>query len=57
MIEGSKSFAKQVMVAAGVPTAAARTCRTTAEVAAALDAFGPPYVVKGRRPGRGQGWS
>jgi phosphoribosylamine---glycine ligase len=46
MIEGSKSFAKQVMTAAGVPTAAARTCRTAAEAAAALDAFGPPYVVK-----------
>src|SRR5262249_14869532 len=28
MIEGSKSFAKQVMAAAGVPTAAARTCAT-----------------------------
>jgi phosphoribosylamine--glycine ligase len=46
MIEGSKSFAKQVMFAAGIPTAAARTCRTGAEAAAALDAFGPPYVVK-----------
>ena len=28
MIEGSKSFAKQIMTSAGVPTAAARTCRT-----------------------------
>ena len=46
MIEGSKSFAKQVMVAAGIPTAAARTCRTEAEASSALDAFGPPYVVK-----------
>jgi phosphoribosylamine---glycine ligase len=46
MIEGSKSFAKQVMTAAGIPTAAARTCDTEADVAAALDAFGPPYVVK-----------
>jgi phosphoribosylamine--glycine ligase len=46
MIEGSKSFAKQVMVAAGIPTAAARTCRSPAEAAAALDAFGAPYVVK-----------
>ena len=46
MIEGSKSFAKQVMVAAGIPTAAARTCRTEADASSALDAFGPPYVVK-----------
>ncbi|HEY1639114.1 MAG TPA: phosphoribosylamine--glycine ligase [Streptosporangiaceae bacterium] len=46
MIEGSKSFAKQVMVAAGIPTAAARTCRTEPEASAALDGFGPPYVVK-----------
>lgn len=45
-LEGSKSFAKDVMAAAGVPTAAARTCTTAAEVAAALDEFGPPYVVK-----------
>ena len=45
-LEGSKTFAKEVMAAAGVPTAAARSCRTPDEVAAALDAFGPPYVVK-----------
>jgi phosphoribosylamine--glycine ligase len=46
MIEGSKSFAKHVMIAAGVPTAAAVTCRSGPETAAALDRFGPPYVVK-----------
>src|SRR6201999_4495911 len=45
-IEGSKAFAKDVMAAAGVPTAAARVCTTAAEAATALDAFGPPYVVK-----------
>jgi phosphoribosylamine--glycine ligase len=45
-IEASKSFAKEVMAAAGVPTAQSRTCTTAAEVAAALDEFGPPYVVK-----------
>ncbi|MQA78149.1 MAG: phosphoribosylamine--glycine ligase [Streptosporangiales bacterium] len=45
-LEGSKAFAKDVMTAAGVPTAAAHTCETPAEVAKALDAFGPPYVVK-----------
>ena len=46
MIEGSKSFAKQVMAEAGIPTAASFTCRTSAETDAALTAFGPPYVVK-----------
>ncbi len=45
-LEGSKEFAKDVMAAAGVPTAAARACSTPDEVAAALDLFGPPYVVK-----------
>jgi phosphoribosylamine--glycine ligase len=45
-LEGSKAFAKDVMNAAGVPTAAARLCNSPAEVAAALDEFGPPYVVK-----------
>lgn len=45
-LEGSKAFAKDVMTAAGVPTAAARVCASTAEVEAALDEFGPPYVVK-----------
>jgi phosphoribosylamine--glycine ligase len=45
-IEGSKAFAKDVMAAAGVPTAAARACSTPEEVAAALEEFGPPYVVK-----------
>jgi phosphoribosylamine--glycine ligase len=45
-IEGSKAFAKEVMAAAGVPTAAARVCRTREEAEAALDEFGAPYVVK-----------
>jgi len=45
-LEGSKAFAKDVMTAAGVPTAEARLCASADQVAAALDAFGPPYVVK-----------
>ncbi|NHC47534.1 phosphoribosylamine--glycine ligase [Motilibacter aurantiacus] len=45
-IEGSKAFAKRVMAAAQVPTAMAHVCSTEDEVAAALDAFGAPYVVK-----------
>lgn len=46
VLEGSKSFAKQVMAAAGVPTAMAKVCTDLDEVSAALDAFGPPFVVK-----------
>jgi phosphoribosylamine--glycine ligase len=45
-LEGSKAFAKEVMAAAGVPTAAARVCETAEQVAAALDELGSPYVVK-----------
>ncbi len=45
-IEGSKDFAKSVMAAAGVPTARSRTCDSADQVAAALDEFGAPYVVK-----------
>jgi phosphoribosylamine--glycine ligase len=54
-IEGSKSFAKQVMTAAGVPTAAARTCSTPAQAGSALDEFGPPYVVKADGLAAGKG--
>ncbi|MFD3805321.1 phosphoribosylamine--glycine ligase [Streptomyces sp. NPDC058611] len=45
-LEGSKAFAKDVMAAAGVPTARSYVCTTPEEVDAALDAFGAPYVVK-----------
>jgi phosphoribosylamine--glycine ligase len=45
-LEGSKAFAKDVMAAAGVPTAEPRVATTSDEAAAALDTFGPPYVVK-----------
>ena len=55
MIEGSKSFAKQVMSAAGIATAAARTCASGDEVSRALDAFGPPYVVKADGLAAGKG--
>jgi phosphoribosylamine---glycine ligase len=55
IIEGSKSVAKQIMLAAGIPTAAARTCQSEAEVSAALDEFGPPYVVKADGLAAGKG--
>ncbi|OIJ67086.1 phosphoribosylamine--glycine ligase [Streptomyces mangrovisoli] len=45
-LEGSKAFAKDVMAAAGVPTARSYVCTTPEEAAEALDAFGAPYVVK-----------
>ncbi|WP_236243973.1 phosphoribosylamine--glycine ligase [Streptomyces sp. CC210A] len=45
-LEGSKAFAKDVMAAAGVPTARSYVCTTPDEIDEALDAFGAPYVVK-----------
>lgn len=54
-LEGSKAFAKQVMAVAEVPTALAHVCETVAEVEAALDAFGPPYVVKDDALAAGKG--
>ncbi|MFC8871462.1 phosphoribosylamine--glycine ligase [Streptomyces sp. NPDC057148] len=45
-LEGSKAFAKDVMAAAGVPTARSYVCTNADEADAALDAFGAPYVVK-----------
>jgi phosphoribosylamine--glycine ligase len=55
LLEGSKAFSKEVMAAAGVPTAGSRTCGTPDEVAAALDAFGAPYVVKDDSLAAGKG--
>jgi phosphoribosylamine---glycine ligase len=54
-IEGSKSFAKQLMAEAGIPTAASFTCATGAEADQALAAFGPPYVVKDDALAAGKG--
>ena len=54
-IEGSKAFAKQIMAAADVPTAISRVCDTASEVEDALDAFGPPYVVKNDGLAAGKG--
>src|SRR5690606_13105513 len=54
-LEGSKSFAKEVMAAAGVPTARCRVCTDPTAAAAALDEFGPPYVVKADGLAAGKG--
>ena len=54
-IEGSKSFAKQVMAEAGIPTGDSITCTTAAEADQALATFGPPYVVKDDALAAGKG--
>jgi len=54
-LEGSKAFAKDVMIAAGVPTAGHHVATTPEELAAALDATGPPYVVKHDELAAGKG--
>ena len=55
MIEGSKAFAKEIMAAAGIPTASSRTATTSDEADEALAAFGPPYVVKDDALAAGKG--
>ena len=54
-IEGSKTFAKQVMAAAGVPTAASDSCTTGDQAAAALVARPGPWVVKADGLAAGKG--
>jgi phosphoribosylamine--glycine ligase len=54
-LEGSKNFAKEVMAAAGVPTAMARECSTLEQVEDALNEFGAPYVVKADGLAAGKG--
>ena len=59
-IEGSKAFAKEVMAAAGVPTASSEIVDSPANLDAALDRFGPPagdpaWVVKDDHLAAGKG--
>jgi phosphoribosylamine---glycine ligase len=54
-LEGSKAFAKDVMAAAGVPTAGHWVCETPEQLAAALDRVGAPYVVKHDELAAGKG--
>jgi phosphoribosylamine--glycine ligase len=54
-LEGSKTFAKEVMAAAGVPTAASDSCTTADEALKALEARRPPYVVKADGLAAGKG--
>jgi phosphoribosylamine--glycine ligase len=54
-IEGSKSFAKDVMAKAGVPTAQADTCTTGEQAQQAIETRRPPYVVKADGLAAGKG--
>jgi phosphoribosylamine--glycine ligase len=54
-IEGSKTFAKRVMAAAGVPTGRAVPVTTLDGARAALDEIGAPYVVKADGLAAGKG--
>lgn len=54
-LEGSKNFAKEIMASAEVPTGMAHQCTTMEEVAAAIDQFGAPYVVKADGLAAGKG--
>jgi phosphoribosylamine---glycine ligase len=54
-IEGSKAYSKEVMAAAGIPTARPRVASTAEEADAALKEFGPPYVVKDDALAAGKG--
>jgi len=54
-LEGSKAFAKRVMDAAGVPTGRAARAASTADVEAAFDDLGAPYVVKADGLAAGKG--
>ena len=54
-IEGSKAFAKDVMTAAGVPTARSELVDNPGRLDAALSRFGSPWVVKDDRLAAGKG--
>lgn len=54
-LEGSKTFAKDVMSAAGVPTGGAVFARDINTVRDAMDRFGAPYVIKADGLAAGKG--
>jgi phosphoribosylamine---glycine ligase len=54
-LEGSKTFAKRIMDAAGVPTGKATRAGTLEEAVEAIDEYGAPYVVKADGLAAGKG--
>jgi phosphoribosylamine--glycine ligase len=54
-LEGSKTFAKRIMDAAGVPTGRAVRASNILDAEAALDAYGAPYVIKADGLAAGKG--
>jgi phosphoribosylamine--glycine ligase len=54
-LEGSKTFAKEVMAAAGVPTARAEVFDDPDAATRALDHFAPPWVIKADGLAAGKG--
>ncbi len=54
-IETSKRFAKELMLAAGVPTASARTFTTVAAANAEVERLGAPVVIKASGLAAGKG--
>ncbi|MBO4368992.1 MAG: ATP-grasp domain-containing protein, partial [Desulfovibrio sp.] len=54
-LEGSKSFAKEIMRRAGVPTASYRVVTTVSEAKAYVDEVGAPIVVKADGLAAGKG--
>jgi phosphoribosylamine---glycine ligase len=54
-LEGSKAFAKEMMLAAGVPTGGHVATARRDEAIAALDRFGAPWVVKADGLAAGKG--
>ncbi len=55
VMEGSKIFAKEIMEAAGVPTAASAQVSSADEARAALNEFGVPVVIKADGLAAGKG--
>ncbi len=54
-LEGSKSWAKDLCERYEIPAAGSLTARSMSEALGALDAFGPPYVVKADGLAAGKG--
>ena len=54
-LEGSKTFAKRIMDAAGVPTGRAARATSPEQAVAAIDEYGAPYVIKADGLAAGKG--